>query len=74
MAHHDRKDPKVRSVILGDFWTGPTLEELARMQNVRPVERLEDTVGGWPAEELQDGLEEELARWRQPPSPWKGDI
>jgi hypothetical protein len=41
------------------------LEELARMQNVRPVERLEKVVGGWPTEELEDGFEEELARWRQ---------
>ena len=50
----------------GDFWSGYTLEDLARMQNVRPVERLEDLIGGWPVEELQDGFEEELARWRQP--------
>jgi hypothetical protein len=52
-------------VIPGEFWSGPTLEELARMQNVRPVERLEQVLDGWPAEELQDGFEEELARWRQ---------
>lgn len=42
----------------GDFWSGYTLEDLARMQNVRPVERLEDLIGGWPVEELQDGFEE----------------
>ena len=35
------------------------------MQNVRPLERLEQLVGGWPAEELQDGFEEELASRRQ---------
>jgi hypothetical protein len=65
MAVHDRKYPKSLGVNAGEFWSGPTLEELARMQNVRPVQRIEDVVGGWPAEELQDGFEEELARWRQ---------
>lgn len=65
MAVHDRKGTKSHGVIPGEFWAGPTLEELARMQNVRPVERLEQVLGGWPAEELQDGFEEELARWRQ---------
>jgi hypothetical protein len=62
---YDRRAPKSPDASPGDFWSGHTLEELARMQNVRPVERLEDVVGGWPAEELQDGFEEELARWRQ---------
>jgi hypothetical protein len=64
MAVNDRKDPKSRGVIPGGFWSGPTLEELAETQNVRPVERLEQVLGGWPKEELQDGFEEELARWR----------
>ncbi len=65
MAVHDRRAPKSPGVNPGEFWSGPSLEELARMQNVRPVERLEDLVGGWPAEELRDGFEEELARWRR---------
>jgi hypothetical protein len=66
MAVHDRRAPKSHGVSPGELSPGFTLEELARMQNVRPVERLEDIVGGWPVEELQDGFEEELARWRQP--------
>lgn len=65
MAIHDRKTSKSHGISPGEFWSGPTLEELARMQKVRPVERLEEVVGGWPAEELQDGFEAELARWRQ---------
>ncbi len=65
MASHNRRTPTDYCEIPGDFWSGRTLEELARMQNVRPVERLEEIIGGWPAEELQDGFEEELARWRQ---------
>lgn len=65
MAAHDKRAPKSRGAIPGDFWSSPTLEDLAKMQNVRPVERLEDVMGGWPVEELQDGFEEELARWRR---------
>jgi hypothetical protein len=65
MAVHDKRVPKSHGVSPGEFWSGPTMEELARMQNVRPVERLEDVMGGWPVEELQDGFEEELARWRR---------
>ena len=64
MAVHNRRAPKSHDMGPGEFWSGPTLEELARMQNVRPVERLEEIVGGWPVEELEDGFEEELARWR----------
>jgi hypothetical protein len=48
MAAHDRRAPKRRGVTPGEFWSGLILEELARMQNVRPVERLEEVVGGWP--------------------------
>ena len=65
MAIHDRKDSKGRGVIPGEFWSGPNLEELARSQNVRPVKQLEQILGGWPEDELQDGFEEELARWRE---------
>ena len=47
---------------------GATFEELARQQGVRPVRRLEDLLGGWPEDELNDGFEEALAAWRQPPT------
>jgi hypothetical protein len=40
-------------------------EELARQQGVRPVERLEDLAGGWPADQINDGFEEALERWRR---------
>jgi len=65
MAVHDERTPKSHGMSPGEFWSGLTLEELAKMQNVRPIERLEDLMGGWPADELQDGFEEELARWRR---------
>jgi hypothetical protein len=28
------------------------------------VERIEDLVGGWPEDEIDDGFEEALLRWR----------
>ena len=65
MAVHDKRAPKSHGMSPGELRSGLTMEELAKMQNVRPAERLEDIMGGWPAEELQDGFEEELARWRQ---------
>jgi hypothetical protein len=49
----------------GDFWQRVPLEELARQQGVRPVERFEDLLGGWPEDQIDDGFEEVLERWRQ---------
>lgn len=43
----------------------PSFEALARAQGVRPVERLEDLLGGWPEEERTDGFEQAVRRWRQ---------
>ncbi len=49
-----------------DYWNyNPTLEELARAQGVRPAERFEDFAGGWPEDEINDGFEEALERFRQ---------
>ena len=48
----------------GDFWQRVSLEELARQQGVRPVERFEDLLGGWPEDQIDDGFEEALKRWR----------
>lgn len=48
----------------GDFYGRYTIEELARMQGVRPVERFESLLGGWPADEIDDGFEDAVARWR----------
>jgi hypothetical protein len=49
----------------GPFWQGLSFEELARLQGVGPVERLEDLLGGWPEDEIDDGFEEAVLRWRQ---------
>jgi hypothetical protein len=42
----------------------PDFLRLAREQGVQPVARLEDLMGGWPAEERDDGFEEALMEWR----------
>ena len=35
------------------------------MQGVRPVENFESLLGGWPAEEIEDGFAETLEVWRR---------
>ena len=62
-----KKDPKHPAEVrpsAGDFWQRLSLEELARQQGVQPVERFEDLLGGWPEEQIDDGFEEALERWR----------
>ena len=39
-----------------DFWRGKSVEELAREQGVRPVERIEDLAIDWPEEDSVDQL------------------
>lgn len=36
------------------FWCSLTFEELARAQGVKPVEKLEDLIPGWPGGEWDD--------------------
>ena len=47
----------------GGFYRRYSIEELARMQGVRPVENFEALLGGWP-DDIDDGFEEAVARWR----------
>ena len=49
----------------GDFWESCSLEELARRQRVSALESLEDLLGGWPDDELDDGFENVVASWRE---------
>lgn len=48
-----------------EFWQHTSMEELARQQGVRLVERYEDLAGGWPEDQIDDGFEEALERWRR---------
>ena len=45
------------------FWESPSLEELARTQNVMPVRDVSSLLGGWPGD-ADDGFEEEIHRIR----------
>jgi hypothetical protein len=47
-----------------DFWESCSLEELARRQGVSMPESPEDMLGGWPADELDDGFEDVVPSWR----------
>lgn len=60
----DPKHPAEMKPSGENFWRRVSLEELARQQGVRPVERVEDLLGGWPEDQIDDGIEEALERWR----------
>ena len=41
-----------------------TIEELADAQGVKPVSNLDSYLGGWPKDEIDDGFEATVRRWR----------
>ena len=47
------------------FWESLTLEELAKLQNVRPIEDIRDLFGTWPGD-VDDGFEEDINWLRHP--------
>jgi len=47
------------------FWHTATLDELACQQGVDRVHGDEDLLGGWPEDEVDDGFEQVVVRWRQ---------
>ena len=60
--------------VLGIFWDSPTLEELARAQNVQPMTDVQALFGTWPGDE-DDGFEETIDELRHPAgtNDWPGD-
>jgi hypothetical protein len=46
------------------FWEACSLDELVRRQGVAAPELTEETWGGWPDDELDDGFETAVASWR----------
>lgn len=51
----DKADlPPWNKPIAHDFWTSPTLDDLARVQNVRPMENVRSLFGTWPGDENDD--------------------
>jgi hypothetical protein len=49
----------------GDFWQSFSLDELAQQQGVSPPRSLDDLLGGWPTDELNDEFEQTFLRWRE---------
>ena len=60
--------------VLGIFWDSPTLEELARAQNVQAMTDVQALFGTWPGDE-DDGFEETMDELRHPAgtNDWRGD-
>lgn len=46
------------------FWQSPTLDELANRQGIAPPTTVDELLGGWPADELDDGFETAVRTWR----------
>jgi hypothetical protein len=46
------------------FWQTSTIDELANQQGVARLENPDALLGGWPADEVDDGFESALAEWR----------
>ena len=46
-----------------EFWRDRTLDEVAAEQGVKPVADLDETLGGWPKDELDDEFEQAVASW-----------
>ncbi len=40
----------------GPFWHPATIDELAQSQRVERVRSLADFIGGWPEDEIDDGV------------------
>jgi hypothetical protein len=47
------------------FWESPSLDELARRQGVAAPKSIEEMIGGWPDDEIDDGFEKAVAFWRE---------
>jgi hypothetical protein len=47
------------------FSQRPSIEELIRQQGIRPVQSIDDLLGGWPEDQIDDGFEEALKEWRR---------
>ncbi|HEV3449148.1 MAG TPA: hypothetical protein VG099_31215 [Gemmataceae bacterium] len=49
----------------GEFWESCSLDELARRQGVPVPRSIQEVLGGWPEDELDDGFENVVASWRE---------
>jgi hypothetical protein len=53
------------ATVSGDFWRSYSLDELAQQQGVSTPRSLNELLGGWPADELNDDFEEAFQHWRE---------
>jgi hypothetical protein len=56
---------RVEPIAPADFWRSVSLDELANRQGVSEPGLVEDLLGGWPADELNDEFEGAFRRWRE---------
>lgn len=62
----DGTQVRVEAVALvPDFWRSASLDELARRQGGSATGSIEDLLGGWPLDELNDEFEEAYLGWRK---------
>ena len=54
-----------------NFWESPTLDELAQVQNVRPMTNVRALFGTWPGE-IDDGFEKAVDELRHSQTGWGG--
>ena len=69
MTKREERDDNVRPPAAGapnsfDFWTSPTLDELAKAQNVGPLD-VRAIFGKWPGD-ADDGFEADIDELRHP--------
>lgn len=48
-----------------DFWQTLSLSELASRQQVSVPRDVDECLGGWPEDELNDGFEQAVVCWRR---------
>lgn len=47
------------------FWSEPSLEELAEAQGIEPLSNIDEILGGWPGDENEGDIAEEIRRLRE---------
>jgi hypothetical protein len=47
------------------FWQSLGLDELAARQGVAAIKSTSQLLGGWPADDLDDGFEDSVRQWRE---------
>lgn len=60
----NHRSPASDAPISSDFWTSPTLDELAKAQNVGPLD-VSAIFGKWPGD-ADDGFEADIDELRHP--------